>query len=144
MREEGAAAETRPRTSRRVLAVAQLVVTAGIIGWLVATWGARPFAAGARAITAPAVLGALVLGGVGVCLQAERWRLVAGAGGINLRHLDAIARCYQAAFINAVLPGGLAGDAVRAVEQAPQGAGRRATITRSVATVAAERLGERP
>ena len=46
---------------------------------------------------------------------AWRWRVVAGALGIGVRPGAALAWCYRAHFLNAVLPGGVLGDLHRGV-----------------------------
>lgn len=119
----------------------QVVVAVGILIWVIAVWGTGPFAAAAGVLTWPSVVGALALGAIGVPVQAQRWRLVARGQGIELGLRSSVERCWQAAFINAVLPGGLAGDAVRAIEERPEGGLRRSdTLKRSLGAVSAERL----
>lgn len=124
-----------------LLALLQVAVAAGILGWVVLLFGTGPFVAAVRVLTWPGVVGALVLGSIGVLVQAQRWRLIARRHGIELGWRAAAERCWQAAFINSVLPGGLAGDVARAAEQRPVGAGRRRDmVKRSLGVVAAERL----
>ena len=95
-----------------LLALLQVAVAAGILGWVVLLFGTGPFVAAVRVLTWPGVVGALVLGSIGVLVQAQRWRLIARRHGIELGWRAAAERCWQAAFINSVLPGGLAGDDV--------------------------------
>lgn len=126
---------------RIALSLLQVAVAVALLVWVGLLWGKAPFVAAAAVLSWPAVVAALAMGAVGVVVQAQRWRLVAGGQGIELGVLSAIGRCWQAAFLNAVLPGGLAGDALRAVEQQPVGHGRRReTIKSSVGAVSAERL----
>ncbi len=94
-----------------------LLVSAGILTWLALDLGAGPFFAALHTLTPLAIAAALCLGAAGTVIQAYRWRLVSRGFGIELGVIDAVARCWQASFLNSVLPGGLAGDAVRAVEQ---------------------------
>ncbi|OMH36603.1 lysylphosphatidylglycerol synthase transmembrane domain-containing protein [Tersicoccus sp. Bi-70] len=134
-----------PLSARPLIVALQVTVTVGILVWVVAAWGPAPFIAATRVLTWPAVVAGLVLGALGILLQAHRWRLVAAAQGLRVSTSAAVARCWQAAFLNAVLPGGLAGDAVRAVEQPSRRADAssrplRETLKRSVGAVAAERL----
>lgn len=136
---------SRPRTPRRrlvVVATLQVALTAGLLGLVVARWGLTPFVTAARALPWWAVAAGIGLGATGVVLQGLRWRLVARHYRIGLPVGPAVARCWQAAFLNGVLPGGVAGDAVRAADDssdadAPDG--RRALASALVA-VAAERL----
>lgn len=132
----------RGRSRRSLIVTAlQLVVAAGALVWILAIWGLSPFAAAAGVLTWWSIAGALILGFVGVLVQAQRWRLVARGQGIELGLGAALERCWQAAFINALLPGGLAGDAVRAVEQRSEGGPRGGDLLkRSVGAVSAERL----
>lgn len=133
----------KPAGTRRsvYLPLLQVVVTAGILVGALSIWGGGPFVAAASVLTWPAATGALLLGAIGVLVQAQRWRLVARAQGIEVGATAAVGRCWQAAFTNAVLPGGLAGDAVRALEQrAENGLPRREALKRSLGAVSAERL----
>ena len=68
--------------------------------------------------------------------SAWRWRLVARSLGMNLSLPGAVADCYQALFLNSVLPAGVLGDVHRAVDQ-----GRRSgDVGRGVRAVVLERL----
>lgn len=132
-----------PGRSRRslVLTLLQVAVTAGILVCILTVWGPAPFAAAVGVLTWWSIAGALILGAIGVLVQAQRWRLVARGQGIELGLRVAVERCWQAAFINAVLPGGLAGDAVRAIEERAGGGLRGGDLLkRSVGAVSAERL----
>lgn len=130
--------------ARALIVTLQVAVTAAILVWVVLVWGPAPFVAATRVLTWPAVAAGVALGALGILLQARRWQLVATAQGLHVDTPSAVGRCWQAGFLNAVLPGGLAGDAVRAVEQpAPRSAAprpRRDTLRRSVGAVTAERL----
>ncbi|MGM0522152.1 MAG: lysylphosphatidylglycerol synthase transmembrane domain-containing protein, partial [Pseudomonadota bacterium] len=55
-----------------------------------------------------------------VLLCAWRWRLTAGLVGTPLRYRYAVAEYYLSLFINQVLPGGVLGDAGRALRHAQQ------------------------
>lgn len=79
----------------------------------------------ALAVLAPApLLAALLLGAVAVAAQAARWRVVMRGAGLSLRPGQAFAECYRSSALNVVLPGGVAGDVLRAWRQrtgAPRG-----------------------
>lgn len=136
---------SRPRSHHGrlvVVATLQVCLTLGLLGLVVARWGLSPFASAAGALPWWAVAVGLGLGAAGVVLQALRWRLVARHHHIFLPVGPAIARCWQAAFLNSILPGGIAGDALRAADdssdaQAPDG---RRALASGFAAVAAERL----
>lgn len=105
------------RVGRAGLAVLQAAVTvAGLIG-IVLLFGSGSLTAALSAVTVPSVLAALVVGTLVTAVQAQRWRLVARGVGTEIRFGSALARCWQAGFLNAVLPGGLLGDLHRVAEQ---------------------------
>jgi uncharacterized membrane protein YbhN (UPF0104 family) len=103
---------------RRLLStVLPMIISVVIIGWLLAVVGVEPFLAAVRSLSPLSIGIALCLGAAATLIQAQRWRLVSRGFGIELGLAEATARCWQASFLNMVLPGGLAGDALRAVEQ---------------------------
>ncbi len=122
---------------RKWLGVTQMVVSLGIIGWLLHRVGIAPVFAAIQSLSAGLVVGALAIGAVAAVIQAERWRLVARGFNMTLSRGDAVAKCWQAAFLNSVLPGGLAGDAIRAVEQRTSEQG---TWRAGIGSVLGERL----
>ncbi|WP_130012271.1 lysylphosphatidylglycerol synthase domain-containing protein [Serinicoccus sediminis] len=120
----------------------QVALTLLLLGLVVAQWGLSPFTTAARSLPWWAVVGGVALGGFGVLAQALRWRLIARHQQIHVPVGPALARCWQAAFLNGVLPGGLAGDALRAADDSSDAQvedGRRA-LASGFAAVAAERL----
>ncbi|MBG6189911.1 uncharacterized membrane protein YbhN (UPF0104 family) [Arthrobacter sp. CAN_A212] len=102
---------------RHWLGVLQAVCATALIYLLVRVFGTGPFAAGLEALTFPSITAALMLGLLGTAAQAQRWRLVSGGFRMQLPAGGALAQCYEASFLNAVLPGGLAGDAIRTARQ---------------------------
>lgn len=136
-------APTRTRTQSwggpwmRVLAVITSVVLLSITARLI---GAQALTAGFTALGPVSILaaaGGIRLGFAATGAQALRWRLLASAGGIRLGFGRALADCYASSFANMVLPGGLAGDAVRAAIY--RNSGRRRWLSPLLA-VGAERL----
>lgn len=109
---------------RRLLQVAQVVVPVLTLGWLAHRFGLDGFRQ-AIAVVAPAPLAAaLLLGAVAVGAHAARWRIVSHGAGLPLGRAEALAEYYRASALNTVLPGGVAGDVLRAWRQradAPQG-----------------------
>ncbi len=79
-----------------------------------------------------AVAAALVLVQVQVVLSSWRWRLVAGRLGIRLPFGAAVAEYYLAGLLNMILPGGVPGDALRAVRLRLSGAYAWSAVVRSV------------
>ncbi|WP_460682272.1 lysylphosphatidylglycerol synthase transmembrane domain-containing protein [Nesterenkonia populi] len=132
-----------PRGRRTAAAgTAQVLVTAAIL-WVIATlWGPEVFSEAARGLPWWSFAAAGALGGAGVVAQALRWRIVARHHDIDVSIGAAVARCWQAAFLNSVLPGGVAGDALRAADDSTDAsaASRRRALARGFASMAAERL----
>ncbi len=100
----------RRRALIKTLAGALLVV---LVGWRV---GAGPLVAGLQAVTAGSVVAAVLLGLLATLSCAWRWRTVARALGDDLPFGPAVAAYYRSQLLNATLPGGVLGDAHRAVE----------------------------
>lgn len=141
---DGTRASAKPGSRPRLILIgtAQVAVTGGLLALIVARWGAAPFVHAVAGVPVWAWVFGLLLGSLGVVAQALRWRLVAREQGIRVSVGSAVARCWQAAFLNSVLPGGLAGDALRAADDstdATVNTGKRA-LGRGFAAVAAERL----
>ncbi len=130
----GRPAAPRPR---RGMAALQVLVSVGLVAGLVAVFGAEPFLRAVRSVDLTGVLVALVTGLVAIVAQADRWRQVAAGYAAAPSGGDAVVLTYQATFLNMVLPGGIAGDAVRALRH-PGGGGPR--VRTGVAVVAVERL----
>jgi glycosyltransferase 2 family protein len=109
---------------RRVVLVLQVVVPVLILAVLAQRFGSEAFRP-ALAVLSPAPLAAaLLLGAVAVGAHAARWRLVSRGAGLTLGGADAVAEYYRASALNTVLPGGVAGDVLRAWRQrtgAPRG-----------------------
>ncbi|MBD8020626.1 lysylphosphatidylglycerol synthase domain-containing protein [Brevibacterium gallinarum] len=120
--------QTAPRRARswarpwmRVLAVVASVVLLVITARLI---GTQALAAGFTALGPVSILAALGLGAISTGAQAMRWHLLAGSRGIELGYRRALADCYASSLANMVLPGGLAGDAVRAAVYRDRGSRR--------------------
>mgnify|MGYP002777312409 FL=1 len=105
-----------PRPGRRWLLLGiQSIVTVGLLAllWQVADGGA---ALEALATANPVWMLAAVLAlTLHTLLAAERWRLTAGALGLPLTRRLAVREYYLAQLVNSTVPGGVVGDAGRAV-----------------------------
>jgi uncharacterized membrane protein YbhN (UPF0104 family) len=88
------------------------------------------------AVDAGTVLAALALGLLATVCSAGRWCLVARRLGMALPLRTAVADCYQAVFLNSVLPAGVLGDVHRAVAHGRESG----DMTRGVRAVVLERL----
>lgn len=125
-----------------MLPAVQILVTAAVVVVIVTQWGLEVFRDALEVLPLWSLPVAIGLGGVGALAQAVRWRLVARHYGISVGTGSALMRCWQAAFLNSVLPGGLAGDALRAADDSSDSSATRArrALTGSAVAVAAERL----
>jgi uncharacterized membrane protein YbhN (UPF0104 family) len=116
--------------------VARPLAVVAIVGALVWWSGPQAILDALAALNAGPVLAALGLGVVTTVCSAWRWCLLARGMGMRLSLPKAVADCYQALFLNAVLPAGMLGDLHRAV-----GHGRRAgDIGRGVRAFVLERI----
>lgn len=115
----------------------RLAVGAMVLAVLVWRVGAGPFLAGALSINGLALVAAVGFGAVSTVCCAWRWTVVARGLGLALPLRDAVRACYRSQFLNTVLPGGVVGDAHRAVRHGRQsgdlGGGIRAVIVERVA-----------
>ena len=96
---------------------ALLRVAAGVtvLWFVVRQVGTGPFMDGLRAVTWPAVAGAVTLTALTTVCSAWRWRVVARALGVGIGLPAAIGAYYRSLFLNSVLIGGVLGDVHRAV-----------------------------
>lgn len=108
----------------RLLLTVRIVVPALALALLAYRLGPQAFRP-ALAVLAPVpLLAALVLGAVVVGAHSARWRVVMRGAGLPLGPAEALAECYRSTALNTVLPGGVAGDVLRAWRQrtdAPRG-----------------------
>ncbi len=113
-RERGQPERARPGRRWLLLSI-QSIVTVGLLAllWQVADGGA---ALAALATANPAWMLAAVLAlTLHTLLAAERWRITAGALGLPLTRRLAVREYYLAQLVNSTVPGGVVGDAGRAV-----------------------------
>ena len=136
--------------NRWLRASLQAAAGVGLLALVVHLVGTGPFRRALGVFTPDSAVAALVLGAVATSAQALRWRAVAAVrsgGPSRAGDLDdaeegrpmgagrAVGECYRAGVLNAVLPGGLAGDVLRAHR-----ARRRGGWWRSATSVGVERL----
>jgi uncharacterized membrane protein YbhN (UPF0104 family) len=114
----------------------RLSASVTVLLFLVRLVGAAPFRDGLRAITWPAVAGAVTLTALTTVCSAWRWRVVARALGVDIGLPGAVCAYYRSLFLNSVLVGGVLGDVHRGVTH-----GRRTgDVARGLRAVAWERL----
>jgi uncharacterized membrane protein YbhN (UPF0104 family) len=116
----------------RTAAWLRVVGGALVLGVVLWRFGTGPFVEAARLTTWESVLAALLLTALATFTSAWRWRVVAARLGVPLAPGPAIAAYYRSQFLNATLPGGILGDAHRAVRHGREAsnlpAGLRATM----------------
>ncbi len=100
-------------------------------------FGSGPFSEAWRVTTWPVVAAAVALTALTTLSCAWRWRVVSRAFGVPLATRTSVAAYYRSQFLNGTLPGGILGDAHRAVRHGRDvgdvGAGVRATVWERVA-----------
>jgi glycosyltransferase 2 family protein len=131
-----ATAAERP-AAHRGWAIAQVLGSVVLVGLLIVVFGTEPFLRAFSVVDTPAVLVALLLGLAAVLAQADRWRRVAHGYDAKPSHTAAVTMTYEANFLNMVLPGGVAGDAIRALRHPTEQGGR---LRIGATVVALERL----
>jgi uncharacterized membrane protein YbhN (UPF0104 family) len=125
-----------PASRRFGLPLLRLSASVTVLLFLVRLVGAAPFRDGLRAITWPAVAGAVTLTALTTVCSAWRWRVVARALGVDISLPGAVCAYYRSLFLNSVLVGGVLGDVHRGVTH-----GRRTgDVARGLRAVAWERL----
>jgi uncharacterized membrane protein YbhN (UPF0104 family) len=126
----------RPAVRRFGLPLLRLAVGVTVLWFLWRQVGAAPFREGLRAITWPAVAGAVTLTALTTVCSAWRWRVAARALGVGIGLRSSVGAYYRSLFLNSVLVGGVLGDVHRGVTH-----GRRAgDVARGLRAVAWERL----
>ncbi|WP_120002907.1 lysylphosphatidylglycerol synthase transmembrane domain-containing protein [Nesterenkonia muleiensis] len=120
----------------------QVLITGAILSIIAVHWGPQNFTSALRGLPWWSFTAAGALGSAGVVAQALRWRIIARHHAIEVDPGAAVARCWQAAFLNSVLPGGLSGDALRAADDSTDAtvSTRRRALASGFASMAAERL----
>ncbi len=122
--------------ARRFGPLLRLAAGGAVLWFLFRHVGGAPFEDGLRAVTGQAVLAAVALTALTTVCSAWRWRAVARSLGLDIGLKGAVGAYYRSLFLNSVLPGGVLGDAHRAVTH-----GRRAgDVPRGLRAVAWERL----
>lgn len=116
----------------RVWPTLRLAGGALVLAAIVWRFGTGPFGDAWRLTTWDAAVAALLLTAVATLANAWRWRVVARALGAPLTVSGSIAAYYRSQFLNATLPGGVVGDAHRAVRHGRDvgdlGVGLRAAV----------------
>lgn len=127
---------TGVKLSRTVWARARLAGTIVAVIALVWSLGTGPFLDGIRSVDGSALAEGTGLAVLTTVCCAWRWRLVAGALGVELSLPDAVAAYYRSLFLNLTLPGGIVGDVHRGISH-----GREVSdVARALRAVAWERF----
>ncbi|MBX2801105.1 MAG: flippase-like domain-containing protein [Myxococcales bacterium] len=107
----------RPLTKTSARAWLSVAVTAALLAWLFSRIDASRAWALVRGASPGWLLLAAALGPVQIALSAERWKRAANALQLPLPRREAVAEFALGTFLNQLLPGGVAGDAVRVWRQ---------------------------
>ncbi|MGH3356590.1 MAG: lysylphosphatidylglycerol synthase transmembrane domain-containing protein, partial [Nocardioidaceae bacterium] len=103
--------------TRRLVLALQIAVPVLILTVLARRFGSDAFRPALAVVSPIPLTAALLLGGVAVGAHAARWRVVLRGAGLPLSRAEALAEYYRASALNTVLPGGVAGDVLRAWRQ---------------------------
>jgi uncharacterized membrane protein YbhN (UPF0104 family) len=100
---------------KAILRWARPAAVAAVLAVVIWRLGSGPFLDGVRALDGRALVAAAAILLTTTVCAAWRWKIVADGLGLRLSLTDAVARYYQALFLNLTLPGGVAGDVHRGV-----------------------------
>src|SRR3954447_6979656 len=121
-----------PDPLRRAWPRLQLLGGLVVLAVLVWQFGTGPFANALKVTTWGPVLAALAINACSTVASAWRWRVVSRELDAPLSVRRSVAGYYRSQFLNAVLPGGVLGDAHRGVRHGRHagdlGVGVRATV----------------
>jgi glycosyltransferase 2 family protein len=121
-----------PERVRRAWPRLRLLGGVLVLGGLLWQFGTGPVADAWHVTTWASVLAALVVNAGSTVASAWRWRVVSRALDAPLKVRQSITSYYRSQFLNAVLPGGILGDAHRGVRHGRKagdlGVGLRATV----------------
>jgi glycosyltransferase 2 family protein len=113
-----------PRVPRGLTLALRVLVPLLALAVIAYRFGIDAFRPALQVVSPLPLLVSLVLGAVIVAAQAARWRVVMHGVDLPLQYRLALAECYRSSALNVVMPGGVAGDVLRAWRQrtgAPQG-----------------------
>ena len=100
-----------------MLLTLQVVVPVVALAVLAYRLGPEAFRPALAVVSPLPLVAALVLGGVAVGANAARWRVMMHGAGLRIGPAEALAEYYRSSALNTVLPGGVAGDVLRAWRQ---------------------------
>jgi hypothetical protein len=124
-----------PQTRRTLLNVARILVSAGLLTWIISQAGLQPLREAASHADLRPYAFAILLTWNGVLLRAWRWRILLDAVGARVSFRRALYLYFVGAFFNAFLPTGFGGDVVRVLE-----IGEGATSSQAAGTAVVDRL----
>jgi glycosyltransferase 2 family protein len=100
---------------RRLSAWGRVVAPALVLAILIWRLGTNPFLHGLRTVNGGALAAAAGLVVLTTLCSAWRWKVVAGALGVEVSLPAAVSAYYRSMFLNVTLPGGVVGDIHRAI-----------------------------
>jgi uncharacterized membrane protein YbhN (UPF0104 family) len=95
----------------------RIVIPLAVLAVLVRRLGSDAFRPALDVLAPLPIIAAVVLGFVSMAAQAARWRILMVNAGRSISQREATVEYYRACALNSVLPGGVAGDVLRAWRQ---------------------------
>lgn len=123
------------RLKPHLVNLARIVVSVGLLVWLIAGADARQVWAILRGVDLQLYLLCVLISTGGMLLRVTRWKVMLDAAGARVSFRRAFYLCYVGAFFNTFLPTGLGGDVIRVLE-----VGRGATPQQAAGTILVERM----
>jgi glycosyltransferase 2 family protein len=113
--ERGARREVTVAMNARLWRLVRMAGAAAVLVCLAWRVGTGPFVDGLLMTSGWSLMAGAGIAALTTACCAWRWRLVAGGLGMDLRLGQAVRACYRSQFLNATLPGGVAGDVDRGI-----------------------------
>ncbi len=124
-----------PKTRQLLLNLARILVSAGLMAWVVSRAGLDELISSIRTADVRPYTLALLLAFVGILLRAVRWRILLNAVNAKVPFRRLAYLYFVGAFFNAFLPTGFGGDVVRVLE-----IGEGASSAQAAGTAVVDRL----
>lgn len=118
-----------PRARSLLLNLARIIVSGGLLAWVLSRAGLEQLAAVARGADLGLYALALLLAAAGIVIRAARWHWLLRAVGARVSFGRAVYLYFAGAFFNAFLPTGFGGDVVRVLEVGPGATSQQAAGT---------------
>ena len=124
-----------PKTRQRLFNLARILISAGLLGWIVGQAGLGQLAGAARSADVRPYALAVGLAFAGILIRSVRWQVLLNAVGARVPFRRTVYLYFAGAFFNTFLPTGFGGDVVRVLE-----IGEGATSQQAAGTALVDRL----